>query len=66
MNSRAHVILELPAPREREEEAGKAFEDLNTLTCRVRVVFSLFKFNGSGIHFRMRSEACSFNVRAST
>ncbi len=42
MNSHAHVILELPAPRERDEEADEAFEDLNTLTCRVRVVFNVF------------------------
>jgi hypothetical protein len=42
MNSHAHEILELPAPREREEEAHEDFEDLNTLPCRVRVVFSLF------------------------
>ncbi len=42
MNSHAHVILELPARREREEEADEAFEDLKTLTCRVRVVFNVF------------------------
>ena len=50
MNSHAHVILELPAPKEvsnfwdlndRERERFKIFEDLNTLPCRVRVVFNL-------------------------
>ena len=65
MNSHAHVILELPEPKEvsmiwdlnlsasfssqdfsREREDLK-IEDLNTLPCRVRVVFSLQWVGGS-------------------